>query len=347
MSASRLPRSTALALAALLPAIASFAAQTGPRTSSLTLHGSRAGARVDVVQDENQTSLDVPASARLERLVAARNGWILTALEGGLDARTEVLVWTLEVDGIARRLPSPTLAAGAEEVRDPIPLVDRTGTLEALVWLEGGDPQGLVIRHAEWSGAVWHEPATVVERAPGSQLALDAATLTDGTHLLVWSRYDGADDEIFWATIADGQLAAPRRAHADNDVPDITPAVVATPSGPLLAWSRFDGYDYRLQLARLEGEEWRAYHTLPGRGAFLPRWQIADSGELFLTYRNGERQAWSTARLDDVGTVRQLAHTAGPADATPRLAVVGDREVLVLEGGRALTLDWQPAPSLP
>jgi acyl-CoA thioesterase-1 len=222
-------------------------------------------------------ALRLPAGAEPANSAAlGDHGWVMTALRG-----REIVV--LIGDGATvSTLPTPPAArpdlSDLAVRREPLPLVE-DGRLAGLVWLEGDGPLSLGVRFARWNGAGWEAPQTVSAPGPGSQLALTAARLGDGTWLLAWSAFDGHDDEIVWSRqAADGTWSAPRRVAKDNAVPDITPTLTATADAAdaanadgaaLLTWSRFDGSIYQVVTSRFRAGRWDAPRAA-GRAAPAP-----------------------------------------------------------------------------
>jgi hypothetical protein len=196
------------------------------------------------------------------------------------------------------------------------------GELAGLAWLEGSDLRSLAVRVARWDGDHWTAPLTVAAPGPGSQIALTAATLSDGSWLLAWSRYDGADDEIVWTRSRGPEADSwtpPRRIAADNRVPDITPALLATPGGALAAWSRYDGENYRLVTARFDGRTWSAPRTVGPAGSVDPTWEGTAGGNSLLLARTAAPRGWLALEMDASG--RPLRSAAVKAAGAERPAV--------------------------
>ena len=169
------------------------------------------------------------AEVEVTALVAVREGR-LGAGTRRMDTGTELVLFAEAAEGVSS-LPVPALRIGAIR-HDPQPLV-ADGELAGLAWLEGQDLRSLAVRFARWDGEGWERPRTIAAPGPGSQLALAAAQLADGSWLLAWSRFDGGDDEVVWSRSAgpDGaSWSPPRRIAADNAVPDVTPALAAAPA---------------------------------------------------------------------------------------------------------------------
>lgn len=237
------------------------------------------------------------------------------------------------MDKVLREVPSPPTGA---DPRTPVAISDGQ-TLLALGWLAGGQRHADV-EAAAWNGERW-ERTTLI--APGSrtQLALSGAATADGRAVIAWSAYDGEDDEILWSRHDSAGWSAPRRVGADDQVPDIVPALGRVGGELHLAWSEWDGDAYRLRLARLEGDQWRVIATLPERGAFAARFE----SDGVLSYRDGEGAAWVVRELAGDGSTARLSKSAGPgdADARPRVLGTGGGALWLDRDGELHGVDWQ------
>jgi len=227
----------------------------------------------------------------------------------------------VRTDGSSVELPEPgpRLAARLDE---PTPVV-AGGELAGLVWLEGATRESYAVRYAPWVGAGWGPVEEVAAPGAGSQLALAALPLADGRLLAVWAGYDGQDDEILFALrAATGRWSAPARVARDNDVPDITPALAAMPgpdAGALVAWSRYDGGQYRVTVARFDGERFRGARVIGEPGTLEPGFlPPGPNGAPRLLYRHARPPAWTVADLDRSGAPGQAwyAVTSDPARPT-------------------------------
>ena len=285
--------------------------------------------------------LTLPAGAEVEELFALRQGAFLSGRSAsarsvpGEAPRSDLFLALLDARGL-HALPSPaTDAEGGQQRENAVPLAALTGELAGLAWLEGHDRQSYAVRYAAWDGMRWSEPAVVAAAAPGSQLALAGATLADGTKLLVWTRFDGRDDEIVAARFADGRWSAARPLAPGNDVPDVTPALVAVPGGALAAWSRYDGHDYRVVVARFDGREWSAPTWAGPVGSTYPALQRAEVGDpgaapaaarsgeaaAWLTYAHAASRGWAVVELAASGRTLRRAEVSDAPAARPALAV--------------------------
>lgn len=263
--------------------------------------------------------LSLPAGSAVAAVEPLQGGWIAAATRPAGAGRRIALLAASGGSGAPVEIPAPPAAARGGLIQtEPLPLVE-DGRLSGLVWLEGDEARRFAVRAARWDGAAWSRPRTVSPAGPGSQLALAAARLADGSWLLAWSAFDGRDDEILWSRSDGSAWSRPARAAADPGVPDITPALVATADGALLAWSRFDGDGYETVAARFSRASGRfgAPRAVAPRGSVFPSLSAAPGGGVWLLARTAEPRGWSVAHLDEQGAVERRAAVAGGAAAGP------------------------------
>jgi hypothetical protein len=260
--------------------------------------------------------LALPAGAALADVEPLADGWIAAATRPA-GAGREIVLLTAGAGGAAS-LPAPKTTGRLRA--EPLPLVE-DGRLAGLVWLEGDEARRLAVRFARWDGAAWKPARTVSAPSPGSQLALTAARLADGSWLLAWSAFDGHDDEILWSRSDGAAWSRPARVAPDNDVPDITPALAASGDGALLAWSRFDGDGYRTVTARFSPSSGRFSAPRPvavavaaaSTGSLFPSFEAAPDGGVWLLLRTAAPRGWSVIELDGTGQAVRRAATADGA----------------------------------
>lgn len=211
--------------------------------------------------------------------------------------------------------------------------------LAALVWIEGVDSRQGAIRFARWTGAGWSASEVVAPPGPGTQTALKAATLADGSFLAVWSAYDGEDDEIVWSRYDTGRWSPPQPP-TKNRVPDITPALRQAGDGALLAWSFYDGNDYRLRLAAWQDHGFRETLTLGGKGSTFPA--FADTAAPLLIFRQALPAEWQVVELDEHGQALRRAATPATGRQPPHVRTSeGARLMLAFPDGKpAFELSW-------
>jgi hypothetical protein len=353
----RLPSSSIRALVLTLLAGSGVShAASGPTlfgAGSITVRSSAGDFRLTSAAGEKRLAL--PAGTEIEDLFALRQGAFLSGraaperptVEGAV--RRDLYLARIDGQGL-QALPSPPRtrqdSGGVRE--NAVPLATPGGDLAGLVWLEGADRQSYAIRYAGWDGQRWSAAETVADRAPGSQLALSAATLDDGSRIVVWSRFDGHDDEIMASRFVDGRWSPAQPLAADNSVPDITPAVLAVPGGALATWGRYDGHDYRVVVSRFDGVAWATPQwagpagstfpalTIPARAADAEPQEAGAAPAAWLTYASAANRGWAIVELDAAGRpLRQGAVAETPAG----------RPVLDLQPSGKIRLRWATAES--
>jgi hypothetical protein len=274
--------------------------------------------------------LALPEKATVASLAALDGGWVAAGSFQDGESRALFLLKG-DVTG-SRPLPAPPRQEGLLRL-GPVLLADGDGRLAGMAWLEGDGLRTLGVRAAAWDGERWEVPVRIAPPGPGSQLALSGAALADGSWLLAWSAFDGADDEILWSLRApDGTWSKARRVSTDNTVPDITPAVTAAGGGALIAWSRFDGEGYSVHVARLTGGGWRDERAVAATGSVHPSFE-GSAGRPLLLFRSVVPQAWSVLQLDPAG--RTLARATVPSSL--------GRPVLVTDAAGDMRLRWPAA----
>ncbi len=289
-----------------------------------------------------------PRLRRGERLASVADlgrGWVAAGVRaaGTGDGATELFLVESDSRG-RRRLPPPAAVPGGRLRLLPVPLTE-DGRLSGLAWLEGDHPLRTAVRAADWTGAGWGPTRTVSPPGPGSQTGLAATVLEDGSTLLVWSAFDGEDDEILWSRRRGDGWGAPRRLHPGNSTPDVTPAVIATRRGALAFWGRLDGGAYRLFFSRFAGGGWSPPRPATTTGSLFPALHRAPQG-LFLVYRSAAPQGWGVAELDAEGRILRRALVAAAPGPRPALAAAdGDGPTLrVAQGRRRAGASWSFEP---
>jgi lysophospholipase L1-like esterase len=358
---SRLADVAALAAAVVLAQLAATPpARAAASELPLHLRATEGGARLELPNGE-LVSLALPPGARLDAAAPLSGGWIAagtTLIAGGAGGggRDLLLLAGGTRPGI---LPPPGERIG-KLLAEPLPLV-AGGRLTGLAWLEGDDPRALGVRYAAWNGGGWSSPRTVSAPGQGSQLALTACRLAEGSWLLAWSAFDGHADEIVWSAGGNGNGTGtwtPPRKLTANRVPDITPVLAPAGRGALIAWSQLAGDGYRLLVARYrDGSFGEPVVAAPG-GSLYPTFETsAGTDRLRLLYRTAEPRGWAALELDAGGRPRRVATAADPPQRSeaggagagaraldrPSLAGDGDRAIFSWPGGGPeRTSSWQP-----
>lgn len=287
--------------------------------------------------DGKVSRLPLPSSANVTDLAELESGWLASGTVD--DPNGGQRLWLRLGGRVGSRELLPPRPSELSIQRRPVPLVEG-GELVGLAWLEGAAAGGMGVRAASWNGAAWSAPEWIARPGTGSQLALTGAVLADGSWLLVWSAFDGRDDEIVAARRWRGSWETARRIAADNDVPDITPALTAAGDGAIVAWSRYLGDGYGLVRATFDGREW---HQLEGseRGGLFPSFRGV-RGSPTLLYFDGRRRGWSALDLDSQGGIVRRAELAGPAsDEVPLFARDEDGVRLRGASGAEFTGRWR------
>ncbi len=272
--------------------------------------------------------------AVFDAAAALESGWLLAGHRAMENGEGRELVLLRGDDGRTEELPAPL--TWPARVISPQPLVE-SGELIGLAWLEGSDPSALGVRAAVWNGAGFSAAEWVAPPIDGSQLALSGAVLADGSWLLVWSAFDGGDDEILWSRRDGSSWTAPARVHPENQVPDITPVVAATARGAIAAWSRYDGGVYRGRVMRFRAEDgWRDEERIGGPGSVFPFFVADDStSRPLLVLREGIEGRWDLIEIGGSGEVRSRTRWNGDSDRRP----------MIRRGaGGAARLEWLGAP---
>ena len=293
-------------------------AQTKPRviqtgSGAESIHVVDLGGRLQITEGPGSRDLELPADTRIDALEKTATGWVAA---GHYAARSGgELLLLQQKGGEVALLPAPP---GREDrFRGTPAIFVAKGRLSGIAWLEGTSQDNLAVRAARWTGSEWGETEIVSPQGPGAQLALRGAILSDGSWLLVWAAVDGEDDDIWWsrrATRVEDGWSSPKRVHADNPVPDVTPAVLAVPSGALVAWSWYDGRDYRIRTARFDGVGWSEPGILEGRGATDAK-LLRHTGGFSLVYRTVVPGAWHVVDFDQSARAhRRAAVTAERTD---------------------------------
>lgn len=249
-------------------------------------------------------NLDLPDRTVLSTLASIDTGWLTGGSAPNATGGRNLVLFRGN-DQRSQPLAEPPGQEGAIR-QSPVLLVEG-GRLAGIAWLEGDDPRSLSVRAAAWKGQGWGQNWGSIQQVshpgPGSQLALAGAVLDDGSWLLTWSAFDGTADEIVWSRRVGETWLPVSRLSKPNAVPDITPALTATPGGgALAAWSRYDGQGYQLRLARFDPArgEWRDERAAAPSGSVFPVFAGGPDGARLL-YQNAAPRGWSVLDLDRQG----------------------------------------------
>lgn len=298
------------------------AAQDDPLTAvlpggsgTLVLESTAEGpARLRRADGVSVTTLPLPRDARLASLAATDDGWFVAGSFPAADGSQRLFVRRGAEGEVVEEIAPPDRASRAAIRRSPVLLVDG-GTLAGIAWLEGSGERALSVRASAWNEKGFSAPERVSAVGPGTQTALRGTVLADGSWMLVWTAFDGEDDEVVWSRRSGESWLPMERLGVSNTVPDIVPAVTASGTGALAAWSRYDGRDYRLVGARFDGDGWTELPWSGPPGSLYPSFHPGADGPRLL-FATSRPQGWSAMRLTQDG--RELHRAPVAAGASPR-----------------------------
>lgn len=293
--------------------------------SSLVLESTLGKARVE---GRGMAPQRVPlrADERLSAIVETRQGWTAAGIREE-DEGSQIIVFERNQGG-TRRVATPGQQRHPLRVR-PNLAVQRE-ELQGMAWLEGTDLLSLSVRAADRSGDDWDEVAVVAPPARGSQTGLVNAVLPDGRWLLVWSAFDGTDDELLWSVGKRQDWALPRPVAKRNNTPDIMPALASTTQGAVLTWSRLLDGEYRLMLSRFDKGSWSRPQVVGPPGS-LDAGFAFDGNRLFLVYRHAWPRGWAISEMTSQGTGDRIAIILDDS---------GSRPALISTSGEGVELRW-------
>jgi hypothetical protein len=275
---------------------------------------------------------------RPRHLLELATGWAVAGTRQDEEGRGLIVI--TGGAGGQRRLGEPPTRQARHRVGPS--LLGGPGGMEGIAWLEGEGPKSLAVRASRWTDQGWTHPEIVAPPARGSQTGLSGARLSDGRWLLVWSAFDGQDDEIMWSLGDRKGWTRPARVGAGNSVPDIVPTVIAAPGGALLAWNQFHGGQYQVMVARFQGAGWQRPRAAAPPGSVRPR-LLDRRGRLLLTYREVGMSGWMFLELDRDG--REIRRASLQVDGTPAPAVLeasaAGVRLLTPENRRETGLRWE------
>ncbi len=271
----------------------------------------------------SRIELPLPAEARLGDFHSGRAEWWVAAVVHDPGGPAITILKGQGAEVVASGSP---IAEPAAEILQPVFVADRD-EVHGLVWLAGEAHHRLAVKASRRLGDRWAAPQTVSPPGPGTQIALSAAALDDGSWLLVWAAFDGRDDEILWSRFSNGGWSTPRPIARDNAVPDITPSLVAAGRGALAAWSRFDGNGYRLHVARFSDGAWSEPRPVAPAGSTAP--EFSDAPAPTLIYRRADPQGWGVIELDGDGRPVREASLDFAEPERPRIATLTEQGVIL------------------
>jgi hypothetical protein len=277
---------------------------------------------------------------RLLSLHELESGWIGAGIRV-LEQGAELLLVEQTGAGL-RRLGLPAAVTPAPLLRTAPVVLAAAGVVEGLAWLEGTPGEPLSVASARRvPGGGWEETSLVSRPGRGSQSGLVGMVLPDGRWLLIWSRFDGTDDELVWSLGDAAGWSAPRTVHADNDTPDVTPALFARSDLQLLAWGRMVDDEYRVLTARWNGAGWEAAREAAGAGTLYPTFADLD-GDPYLVARQARTGGWELVDLDRSGMPLRRARLSDAGGRPALFDSSGTQARLLVPGSTAPhSITWE------
>ncbi len=282
-------------------------------------------------QGRRSRPVAVGAGDHLTQLVELGHGWAAAGV-----TRDEAGSSVFAVRGAGKSIERlPTLGRSAAVQLRPV-LLEAAGELVGAAWLEGPTPRSMAVRYRPWNGLDWGPTETVAGPGPGSQTALAGVAPASRGPLLVWSRFDGQDDEIFWSrrsqsnqSVSQSGWSRPARVAPDNATPDVTPALTRVGSRVVLAWSRFQEGRFQVVTSALDGDSWQSARAVSRSGGLFPT-LVTQGASARLLYRSPVPRGWGLVewreRDNQLAPARRglvLARNASNREGTP--AVVASR----------------------
>ena len=186
---------------------------------------------------------------------------------------------------------------------------------ETLLWFESDGTRDQVLLTARQVDGAWTKPEVISPRRTGSQMALTATRLNDGTLLAAWAAFDGQDTDILYSHRTNGTWSTPQPVTAPDPHNDITPKLLTTQSGALLAWSRATERQYQVLLVRYHAGTWQPPLTLGAPGTIYPTFQAGP--EPVLLFQHAAPSAWEVLRLSPNGGLRDRGKIVTDRNAVP------------------------------
>lgn len=283
--------------------------------------------------------VELPPGASLRDLEPTASGWVAAGRLPDSQG-TDLLLVAGNPEG-TDLLPVPR--RGSNRFRgQPVLLLERR-QLVGLAWAAGNAPREWEIWAASWDDGEWGSPQLVSPIGPGSQVAPAGTVLEDGSWMLVWSAFDGHDDEIVWSRRIGERWTVPQPVHEENDVPDAKPEIVAVEGGAMVVWNWFDGNDYRMRAARWVGNGWQESPAFGGKGSGGPGLIQTDDGILLL-YQSVDPASWTVVEFDRAGNERREARILEDTNQRPLLVPDQAEDGILRWPAGDRVLNWRDLP---
>lgn len=307
--------------------------------SKIILESTRGKARVER-DGAGPQRVALRSDELLTTIAETRGGWTAAGIREKGSA-TRLILINRSARG-TRRINAPELQRHRLQLRPMLAV--QAEQMEGMAWLEGSDTTSLSVRVATRNDSEWSEVIVVGPPARGSQTGLVNTVLADGNWLLVWSAFDGNDDELLWSVGREDRWSVAAPVAKDNSVPDVTPTLVATPDGALLVWSRVIRGEYRLVLSRFRSGSWSRPAMLGPAGSLDPGFAVQD-GQLLLLYRHAWPRGWAINEISTEGRIQRFAVVPDEGSSRPALMSTGGQDMRVrFSNRRQKSVQWEALP---
>ena len=130
---------------------------------------------------------------------------------------------------------------------------------DGTVWVAWSSVRGRTsqLKICFFDGVGWSDPEEIPTAGLTSNTGASIFVDQSNRPWIVWSGFDGTDDDIYFSRW-DGEVwEAPSRIHIDNDTPDLLPIIVGNKDNhPTIFWYGFNGEKYVRYTSRWTGHCW-------------------------------------------------------------------------------------------
>ncbi len=178
---------------------------------------------------------------------------------------------------------------------------------DGTTWIAWSSVRGATsqLKFCFFDGSKWSDPEKIPAANLTSNTGVSIFIDQSNRPWIVWSGFDGKDDDIYFSRW-DGEVwEMPSRVHVDNDTPDLLPTIVGNKDNyPTIFWYGFNGEKYVRYSSRWTGHRWSDMensqeksvfkvenNTLASRIPSIPDF-IKEPGKAVVHFRNmGTRQS--------------------------------------------------------
>ncbi len=288
---------------------------------------------------QTNRAIELGAAGEVTSLAVTGAQWIVAGDRVTVDDRRVVFVQRGDRETVSQL----GLDAPEAPLQTQARLLTHGDELVGLAWMQGSGSRRLVPWFASFDGNSFVGAQPISEPGRGSQTGLTATALNDGSVMVVWVKFDGVDDEIV-ARRWDGAVWSETTTLTANEVPDVSPSVIATEGGALVAWSRYENRGYRIALARIEGGRKIAETSLGQAGSHYPSLSSDDAGRTRLLFFDSPGDAWNLLELAPEGRVLRSSRMEGDARERPAIVDRRDHVLFVRASGDDVSARWNDTP---